>query len=85
LDKYMEQLLTIIRYIKKTSNEIEDFSSEIYIDLLKAQISYLETKFIWIYCHTFKRNELELLIGYQVIPNQVSLFKPEKYQFHKYI
>jgi hypothetical protein len=79
LNKYMQQLLMLVNFIDKSSTEIEGLPSEIYISLLKAQLSELELKFIWIYCHSFQRTELELLTKYSIIPSQVSLFKPVKY------
>jgi hypothetical protein len=79
LDKYMGQLLMLVVYIDKTRKDINAFPTEIYIALLKAQLSKLELKFIWIYCHSFKRPELELLMSYDIIPKRISLFMPQKY------
>jgi F0F1-type ATP synthase assembly protein I len=79
LDKYMAQLLTIVKHISKSSKEIEGLSHEIYIDVLKAQISSLEFKFIWIYFYSLYKEDFELLKAYKIFPDEVYAFESKKY------
>lgn len=78
LGKYMQQLIAIILFVDNSYEEITQISNLEYINILKSQLSPLETKFIWIYCHVFNPERLDLLKKYDIIKNQVKLFEAKE-------